>query len=119
MNGPAYPPVPPSALPCKRCGAPVPHGIPQCPQCGVYWPNVPTGWLVINRETKFTGFLNSVKVTVNGQPTGVVSNGGNLTLELPAGQHFVEVRGGLLSNSASVFIAPGQTARYQMYFSEW
>src|SRR4051794_22935664 len=119
MNGHVNPPAPPSVYPCKRCGVPVPAGIPACPQCGIHWPNVATGWLVINRTSKFTGFLNSVKVSVNGQPAGTVANGGSITLELPAGQHFVEVRGGLLSNSATVFIGPGQTTAFQMFFSEW
>lgn len=66
-----------------------------------------------------TAAMYAVQVVVDGQLMGEVKNGGTITLDLPAGQHRVEVSGGGLSKAATVQIADGQTCRYQIYFSAW
>ena len=106
-------------VPCKECGGQVADSAPTCPKCGVARPGAAIGKLVIIRSSAVTGGIYAVRVTVDGKLVGEVGNGGSITLELPAGQRRVEVKGGGLSNSAIIPIADGQTTRFQMYFSVW
>ena len=102
--------------PCKECGAQVAASAPTCPKCGVSRPGAAMGKLVIVRTSAMTGAMSAVRVVVDGQLMGEVKNGGTLTLELPAGQHAVQVNGGAMSRDATIGIADGKTTRYQMYF---
>lgn len=104
---------------CKECGVQVAQSAPSCPKCGSSRPGIKVGKLNIVRESKVTGIMYAVQVTVDGQPMGKIWNGGALTLELPAGHRQIDVRGGGLSRSTTVQIGEGQTSQYQMYFSEW
>jgi ribosomal protein L40E len=104
---------------CKECGAKVAAAAPTCPKCGVSRPGAATGKLVIMRSSAMTAAMYAVQVVVDGQLMGEVKNGGTITLDLPAGQRKVEVRGGGMSRAASIRIVDGQTTRYQMYFSAW
>lgn len=106
-------------VPCNECGGQVAASASTCPKCGVTRPGAATGKLVIMRSSAITGGMYAVHVVVDGQLMDEVKNGGTITLELPAGQHKVEVSGGGLSNSATVRIADGQATRYKMYFSAW
>lgn len=80
-----------------------------------------TGTLVITRLPKSTGLFHSVSVAIDGQYYGSVGGGfpiglldfatskkRSLTVNIPAGHHTVEVAGGLLKNSLSVNVQPGE-----------
>lgn len=78
-----------------------------------------TGTLVIMRASAMTAAMYAVEVILAGKVVGKVKNGGTLTVQLPAGQHQVQVRGGGLKNAATVRISGGKTTQYEMSFSMW
>ena len=106
-------------IPCKECGTEVADSALTCPKCGVNGPGTAAGRLAIIRSSKMNGAMYAVQVAVDGELVGEVNNGDTLFVELPAGQHTVQVSGGFMSRDASITIGDGEETRYQMYFSNW
>lgn len=88
-----------------------------------------SGTVVITRLPKSTGLLHSVRVMIDGQyhgsvgggfPTGlldfVASTKRSLSVDLPIGEHSVEVSGGFLTKTMTVNVSPGEK-HLTMFFS--
>ena len=105
---------------CKECSSEVSEAALLCPRCGISNPGLArTGTLIISRKSGTTGFMYSLQVVADGKQVGDLKSGVSFTLDLPAGEHAIQVAGGGLSKQVVVTVVEGQVLRYQTYFSAW
>lgn len=118
---PPAPPAPPrlGLKPCKICGEQIAALAKSCPKCGIDRPGQRTGAIAVLRATSLTGIMYPISIAINGRPAGELPNGGQLSIELPAGSHRLEASGGMMTRSIEVQVVDGREERFQVYFSAW
>ena len=58
--------------------------------------------LIINRPTRTIGMIRKMKIEIDGVSSGKIENGGTLELEIPAGEHELLCKVGILERSKSL-----------------
>jgi hypothetical protein len=101
---------------CKECGSEVSSLAQTCPKCGIAHPGG-AGQLVVHRAHGITGAKSSVEIRIDGQPIGVVKNGGTASFDLLAGNYRLDVSGGGMSNSAVAQVHDGIATTFEVSFS--
>ncbi len=80
-----------------------------------------TGTLKFTRENRYSGMLITMSIYVDDSMVGKVGNDQSLDFALPAGQHYLQVKGGLaFSTGKELFIVkPGETQHWMAEFTLW
>jgi LEA14-like dessication related protein len=80
-----------------------------------------TGTLKFTRENRYAGMLISMSVYIDDIMVGKVGNDQSVNFSLPAGQHYLQVKGGLaFSTSRELFVVKqGETEHWISEFTLW
>ena len=78
--------------------------------------NSANGRLVIDRLSKSIGVLMKMKVFVDSEEMGSLSDGGQLILSLPPGEKHVTLKGAMCKGGDSVWINAGENVHAKCYF---